>query len=195
MNKQSNQLFGQDFANRISHKKDNHAKLTRANNFQKHHWFLAGLLIMGCSWFTHSTTATIPDKSLNTEKESDIHSLLADFEKELSLSKALDRIPDTGLTHTVKSGDTLGTIFNKLALNPALPYKISRDDLGKKLKNLSIGKTLEFVIDYQDHLKQIRYPLSPLEQLKIDISDDDIRKNIYCRCAIRTKTPHCKRHN
>lgn len=176
MKKTSNEVFGQDFANRASHKKDNYSELSSATSFNKHHWVLAGLLVLGCSWFTHSTTATIPDESLNTEKESDIHSLLADFEEELSLSKALDREPDTILTHTVKSGDSLGTIFNKLELNPALPYKISRDEIGKRLKKLSIGKTLEFIIDHEDHLKRIIYPTSPLEQLVIDIYDDEIEK-------------------
>lgn len=174
MKKTSNAFFGQDFANWISYKKDKHTELTVATNFKKHHWFLAGLLVMGCSWFTHSTTATIPNKSLNTEKENDINSLLASFEKELSLSKALDRIPDIQLMHTVKSGDTLGTIFSKLDLNPTLPYKISQDQLGAKLKRLSIGKTLEFVLDYQDYLKQIKYSLSPLQQLVIGINNDDI---------------------
>ena len=176
VNKTSNTFFGQDFANWSGYKNNKKSELTNATNFQKHHWVLAGLLVLGCSWFTHSTTATIPEKSLNTEKESDIHSLLANFEKELSLSKALDRIPDSQLTHTVKSGDTLGTIFSKLDLNPALPYKISQDELGEKLKRLAIGKSLEFTFDYQENLKKIKYPLSPLEELIIDINNNDIEK-------------------
>ncbi len=159
---------------------------------RKRHWALGLCVILGGSWITHTTTATIasPTKvkteSVVTDQVVDTNTLDLDSlnsstsgidnaaQKLVSVTNELEQKPLEELrseVHTVKRGESLGTIFRKKSLDMSLPHHISKHEVASKLVSLSIGKELEFKFDSNNQLRAIEYPITALTQLNIDIED------------------------
>ncbi|WP_217477320.1 peptidoglycan DD-metalloendopeptidase family protein [Stutzerimonas stutzeri] len=72
----------------------------------------------------------------------------------------------------VANGDTLSTVFAKVGLSPSVVHDVlasSKD--AKQLTNLKVGQRLEFELDEQGNLSQLRSPLSKLESIHLQRSD------------------------
>ena len=72
----------------------------------------------------------------------------------------------------VANGDTLSTVFAKVGLQPSVVHDVlasSKD--AKQLTNLKVGQRLEFELDEQGNLLQLRSPLSKLESIHLQRSD------------------------
>jgi murein DD-endopeptidase MepM/ murein hydrolase activator NlpD len=81
----------------------------------------------------------------------------------------------------VKSGDTLGTIFNRVGVGATTLQAVLEQDLaGAELQKLYPGQTLTFVTDQQG-LKQIRYPHSASETFVINKNDNGISVDLIER--------------
>lgn len=87
--------------------------------------------------------------------------------------------PDGKVTEvTVKAGDTLGTIFNRVGVGSTTMHKLLKEDLaGAQLQKIYPGQTLTFVTD-ETGLKQIRYPHSAHETFVINNSDEGVDVDI-----------------
>ena len=72
-------------------------------------------------------------------------------------------------THTIRKGESLGSIFRKQKLDLAIPHHVSRHEIASSLVDLSIGRTLTFKLSEDKKLRQIRYPVSRLRELIVDI--------------------------
>ena len=72
-------------------------------------------------------------------------------------------------TYTVKRGDNLAFIFDKLGFDRALPYWISQNEIGKQLVALSVGRDLIFGTHNKHGLKHITYSLNPLQTLFVEL--------------------------
>ncbi len=159
---------------------------------RKRHWALGLCVILGGSWITHTTTATIASpntaktESVIPDQVVDTSDLNSDFpnsssleidsvsQKLVSVTDELEQKPLEVLRsefHTVKRGESLGIIFRKKSLNMSLPHQISKHEVASKLVSLSIGKELEFKFDSNDQLRAIEYPITALTQLNVDIKD------------------------
>ncbi len=82
-------------------------------------------------------------------------------------------------TVTIKSGDSLATIFQKQSI-PAreLQLILKLGDAAKPLTRIMPGKTLDFIKNPEQQLIQIRYPLNSTSTLIIDRETDGYRSNI-----------------
>ena len=67
------------------------------------------------------------------------------------------------LYHTIKSGESLGSIMNKYNFPAIHPHNIVRAENGEQFKNIRIGKQIQFGINPEtSELEEVRYPLSKL---------------------------------
>jgi len=153
----------------------------------KRHWFAAAVLLMVCSWITHTSTATISDNI----SEQQIQTFADDFYPSTPIADS-DKVsaqallnqenigtvepfkPAKVVDYTIRSGDSLGSIFKKLDYDLSLPYKISKDDIGKQLISLKIGRDLAFEFDSSDVLQRVTYPLGALQELSIELQNGEI---------------------
>lgn len=187
----------------FSHKNfpEKQTKLSYRQPLKKHHYFAASVLILICSWVTHSTTASV---SVNYDLQPFTDSLVDSNNQSLSFSAPLPLEPAstigheqinlpsiesesqqteqktiekfTELTHTVKRGDTLGKIFQNLGFDTALPYKISQDDNSKKLvTGLAVGRDISFKLGKQNQLREITYPVNKRQNLRVHIDNGQIK--------------------
>jgi len=163
---------------------------------RKRHWALGLSVILGGSWITHTTTATIasPDdlkpqavvvsESRIENANQTIQESTAPTQSTGELENAAQQLvlatntvphPPKELLrsefHEVKRGESLGLIFRRKSLNMALPHQISQHEVASQLVSLSIGKKLEFKFDQNDQLRAIEYPITALTQLNVDIKD------------------------
>jgi hypothetical protein len=178
------------------------AKTSDKPYMRKRHWVLGTAVILGGSWITHTTTATIatPDQIAAINAGTPIAELTIDLpvnyppvnyppvesatvvarsptDTPMNLATQAIAAPKeqfTSVKHTVKKGESLGIIFNKKSLDLSLPYKISQHETAKQLVSLSIGKELQFKLDDEQRLRQISYPIGALERLDVHFKDDDI---------------------
>lgn len=165
-------------------------KHTQKNRIKKRHWCLGSVVIFVGSWITHTTTATIADASVQPEllglanitevsayQENDarlISTLVSSPPVLPMISKPVAEEQFETLEHTVKRGESLGTIFRKHGMDIAIPHYISQHKVAKQLVSLSVGKTLAFKFDEHKQLRRIIYPSSPLQELIVDLKDDQI---------------------
>ena len=98
-------------------------------------------------------------------------------------------IPSGKMTEvTVKSGDTLATIFNNLGISSSTLHTILSQDLaGAELQKIYPGQKLTFVSDNKG-LKQIRYPQSVNETFVINNHADGITVDLIARPEKCVKT-------
>jgi len=83
------------------------------------------------------------------------------------------------LFHTIKSGETLGTILDSYGFSHSIPYAIVNTENGDQFKRIRIGKTIELVLHKQSHeLEAVRYPLSKLDNLLATIHDSNVTVEI-----------------
>jgi len=156
-------------------------------HLRKRHWVLGTMVILGGSWITHATTATIATPE-SKHIELAVHTVHTPLEELANISTQIASLstPETAVKknlqkevfntvrHTVKKGESLGTIFRKESLDLSLPYKISNHEIAKQLVSLSIGKDLEFMFDQSKQLREIAYPVGALERLSVKIENSDI---------------------
>jgi len=158
---------------------------------KKRHWFAVGLMVCISSWVSFSSTASIKRTSLDSigldqpPAAPRSLNLLGGSEQALTTAVHINESNSetTGAepilleeeiiksnieihSHIVKPGDTLGKIFEKLSLPRVLPSQIVATEEGKRLKNISVGKTLEFELE-NGEFRQLSYKLSPLRQLRV----------------------------
>ena len=192
-----NNNFTTTIANFWNHK----PKLTNNNHKQslkKRHWFLGSMVILIGSWITHTTTATISDDPLSDETLNFI--LLEDFTQHqsfaarsasinkdikrtaleeihvdtLSLYAEATRERYTEITHEIKKGESLGSIFRKLDLDLSTAHYINEHEIAKQLVSIDVGRSFTFKFDDKDNLKQITYPVTLLEELIVDLDGNNI---------------------
>jgi len=170
-------------------------KHTRKDRIKKRHWCLGSFVIVTGSWITHTTTATIANVPLesiapesqsmsfanlpsvspaNEIKRTTIDELVSSQPVLPPIAKAAVEENFESLMHTIKKGESLGTIFRKHGMNIAIPHYISQHAIAKRLVSLSVGKTLEFKLDADKDLRRIIYPSSELQELIVDLKDDQI---------------------
>lgn len=157
---------------------------------RKHHWFLGGVLVIFCSWASFSSTASISptprqiskvefDK-LDVEQKSVINVIQEEGstteQTDININTVVETVPPSPnletIEYKIKRGDTLGSIFEKMGLPRVLPHNIAQDSLGKRLINISVGRTLRF--ELTDSLPtKITYAISPLRNLEVDINPND----------------------
>ncbi len=81
---------------------------------------------------------------------------------------------DTTLSHKIKKGESLSTIFSKLDLSKSDLHKlIHTSELGKQFAFISPGKTLHVVIDSNGQLKQLSYQKNALDTLIANRINDE----------------------
>jgi murein DD-endopeptidase MepM/ murein hydrolase activator NlpD len=77
------------------------------------------------------------------------------------------------ITHKIKQGDSLSTIFSKLDLSKTdLHYIIHANELGKQFASLSTGKNLIAKTDSDGQLQQLVYHKNSIDTLKATRIDD-----------------------
>ncbi len=80
----------------------------------------------------------------------------------------------TSVTHTIKKGESLGTIFRKLSLDLSLAYKISKHEIAKKLVSISAGRQLTFKLNSQNALHSITYPTNKLQEFVVSFKEKEV---------------------
>lgn len=139
------------------------------------HWFFGGLLMLFCSWASFNSTASIDSASNNSIS---INPASQQPSKKIAV-QADSPSPNTQIiNYEIKHGDTLSTIFEKMGLPKMLPHNIAKDELGKKLKHISVGHTLHFELT-KSLLTKITYALSALRNLEISI--DPINNSLFAK--------------
>ena len=158
---------------------------------RKRHCFVGFLLVIFCSWASFNSTASINETPrqvskaefdlLESEKEIFIYESdnLSD-EKPENNYNSHNTVVETStpspnieiIEYTIKRGDSLGSIFEKMGFPHVLPHNIAQDSLGKSLKSISVGRTLHFELTNSFPTK-ITYAVSPLLNLEVDINPDD----------------------
>ena len=75
--------------------------------------------------------------------------------------------------HTIKRGESLGSILQKYNFSANLPFKIVNTEKGELFKNIRAGKQLEFILNKDtNQLEEIHYPYSKLSQLVANVTSD-----------------------
>lgn len=75
--------------------------------------------------------------------------------------------------HTIKHGESLGTILETYKFPATLPYQIVNAKNGDLFKKIRAGKQLEFILNKDSHqLEEIHYPHSKLTQLVANVTGD-----------------------
>lgn len=84
---------------------------------------------------------------------------------------------DKWITHEVRSGESLATIFKKQQLSPSLLHKITHSSkTAKKLAHIKPGETLRFrFIEEKNELKQLILEKNPVESLVITKDSDSFQ--------------------
>jgi len=108
--------------------------------------------------------------------------LLLDIEAE---AEPIDLNPFDGLTRqvtTVRSGDSLSLIFDRVGFTPRQLYEVvSQSEHGEKLGRLYPGKELTFYSNDVGELVHLEYRLSPLEAYRIDKTETGYRSEFEVR--------------
>lgn len=124
---------------------------------------LGGILLTNKGGTSHSASASI---TALKETEQTIPA---------SVAEPAPVVEKERLFHTIKSGETLGTIMHLYGFDPNLPYNIVRTENGEQFKRIRVGKILEFVMHKTTYeLEEIRYPLSTLESLVATIQPESL---------------------
>nr|WP_127346544.1 peptidoglycan DD-metalloendopeptidase family protein [Pseudidiomarina mangrovi] len=82
-------------------------------------------------------------------------------------------------SHTVRSGDSLARIFDKMGFTPQQLYVLTRDAQAEKmLRRIHPGETLRFARDDNGELAQLTYQLSATETLVVSKEGERYRSDI-----------------
>ena len=93
-------------------------------------------------------------------------------EKEAARIAAEEAALGSWQTLTVKSGDNLSTLFNDAGLSARVVYKISKTPkFGKKLTDIRPGQKLEFRVNSEGTLTQMRYVQDRLNSIFFENTD------------------------
>ena len=120
-----------------------------------------------------------PESHFNLEKEA-ITSQITNNTKfnDLLDSQAISE-PETKiiekelLFHTIKRGESLGTIMRSYQFPMNLPHEIVNAAQGENFKNIRAGKQLQFVLNKDtNELEEIHYPYSKLSELIADVKGE-----------------------
>ena len=79
-------------------------------------------------------------------------------------------------TSTIQSGDNLSTLFQSQGLGARIVYQVSQTpEFGRQLTDIRPGQSLEFRINNDGQLTQLRYVKSRLESIFFSLEDDSYR--------------------
>ncbi len=188
-----NSIQARDVNKRTKTAKPPHSPVMR-----KRHWFLGSVLILTGSWITHTTTATIasseqeitrfanineaseptllPHSDQQKEKETASLSNIGDQAKmvdaaelESNLSAAPKEPVYTSRYRKIAKGESLGLIFKREGLDLRIPHHIGEHPAAKQLTSIRAGKTLHFLLNADEQLKQIRYPVDKLNEFVVKL--------------------------
>lgn len=76
--------------------------------------------------------------------------------------------------YTIRRGDTLGGIFDRMNLGHTLPHAIGLHNEARRLVNLRIGSQLQFGRSEEGELIQLRYPIDSLSELVVSLDQDTV---------------------
>ena len=169
--------------------KNNH-KHPNQHHVKKRHWCLGAAVILVGSWITHTTTATIADGSQQERELAFVtlpdRSAIAAAENPAAPDEPSSVNPETrqpaaapeptltSTFHTIRKGESIGTIFKKLGLDRSLPYKIGQHETAGELTSLAIGRELTFKSDENGVLRKIHYPTNALQEMVVHFEDSEI---------------------
>ena len=125
-----------------------------------------------------SAPDSIDPKSSSTAVDAD--AVAVDVKKAEAQQASLSLLPKLAVSalesrpHKIQRGESLGIILRKKGLDPAVPHHISKHPIAKQLVSIRVGKTIDFKFDASDTLKQIRYPVSALQELVVDLDGNTV---------------------
>ena len=100
------------------------------------------------------------------------HAIETQFEKNFNANVEFE-VERERIIHTIKRGDSLGSIMHRYDFPASLPHKIVNSTDGENFKNIRIGRQIEFLLDAESlELLEIHYPYSSLERLVAKIDED-----------------------
>ena len=140
------------------------------------------LLLAFVAWLTTSTTA-----SINPEAEHEAVRAIDPTPQNTTEIPAVTQAPDTWIRHTIKRNETLGTIFEQYAFDPALPLELTRNAEGSRLKNIRVGRELRFKVDENNRLLSLVYPVDTLNEFVVAI-DPTERAHTYNEQSVEYTT-------
>ncbi|GAA6139016.1 peptidoglycan DD-metalloendopeptidase family protein [Arenicella sp. 4NH20-0111] len=174
--------------NQVSKKLPNNS-----GQLRKRHWFLGSLVIVFGSWITHTTTATIAvdqypkqpgaevapsvstDPAFSSTSSAKNNKDGSSNFNEVSAVKHIVKKPQlVSKPHKIRKGESLGIIFKREKLDSAIPHHISQHPIAQQLTSIRVGKTIDFLFDETNSLKEIRYPTSSLEELVVEIDGVEV---------------------
>ncbi|MFK0572303.1 OapA family protein [Endozoicomonas sp.] len=126
-----------------------------------------------------SNRDTQPDPFTSTpgadKAEATVEELKQELEAKALAKAAYDLEQQLGNWHnvTIKSGDNLSTLFDSQGLNANVVYQIaSTPKYGKSLGRIRPGEILEFRVNQEGNLTQLRYVQSRLDSIFFNKTDD-----------------------
>lgn len=106
------------------------------------------------------------DASIETNERHQDNNLITE-------SIAPETVEKERIFHTIKRGESLGSIMSTYNFPANLPYKIVKSEQGKLFKKIRAGVQIEFVLNKDTHeLEEIHYPHSKLSQLVANVKGD-----------------------
>ena len=125
-----------------------------------------------------------PFKTISSadKAEATIEALEHDAEAKTLAKAAYDLEQQLGKWHdvTIKSGDNLSTLFNSQGLSASVVYQVaSAPKYGKTLSRIRPGETLEFRINQEGSLTQLRYVQSKLDSIFFNQTDDGYQAELF----------------
>ncbi len=132
-----------------------------------------------------STTTSQPAPFINGKSSDKAEASIKELEQEAeakALAKAAyDLEQQLGTWHnvTIKSGDNLSAIFNTQGLSASVVYQIANTPkYGETLARIRPGESLEFRINQEGSLTQLRYVKSKLESIFFNKESDDYQAEL-----------------
>ncbi|MBO9492795.1 peptidoglycan DD-metalloendopeptidase family protein [Thalassotalea sp. G20_0] len=131
-----------------------------------------------------TSSPTIPESSqfVSNQNADQSETAIKEVEQEAeakALAKAAyDLEQKLGKWHsvTIKSGDNLSVLFNSQGLNASVVYQVANTPkYGETLASIRPGESLEFRINQEGTLTQLRYVKSRLESIFFNREDDGYR--------------------
>ncbi|KEQ19085.1 OapA family protein [Endozoicomonas numazuensis] len=112
----------------------------------------------------------LASKEEATPKETEAQRLAREEAERLAAEEAA---MGTWKSITIKSGDNLSTLFDDMGLSAKVVYQVSKTPkLGKNLTDIRPGQTLEYRVNKEGELTQLRYIQNKLESILYEKQED-----------------------
>ncbi len=150
-----------------------------------------------------SVTLLLPSEKAEASKDNEKNSLEVGKRYSLAVPVVTESLPQTAestiptednslewISVEVKKGDILGSVFKRAKIDAQTMQAVL--DAGKEAKNLTRlfpGAQLEFGLNAQGQLQELRYNLSNLKTLRVTRSDDGqfVAKQLQKEIEVRTE--------